>query len=57
MGTKLLLFKDEYIWKADKDKTTTDWYKFQKAVKQHERFALSLLSPHFAQIGIDLSKA
>ena len=51
------VFKDEYWWKEDKDKKTTDWYKFQSSAKQHERFALKLLSPLFNQIGIDLSRA
>ena len=54
---EMTVFKDEHFWKTDKDKKTTHWYKFQKAVKQHEGYALKLLSPHFEQIGIDLSRA
>lgn len=51
------VFKDEHYWKEDRDKATTHWYNFQRSVKQHERFALKLLSPAFDQIGIDLSRA
>jgi len=51
------VFKDEYWWKEGLDKKTTHWYNFQRSVKQHERVGLKLLSPHFAQIGIDLSRA
>jgi hypothetical protein len=51
----LTFFKDRFWWK--KDKKTTRWYQFQRAAKQHERFALNLLSPHFDQIGIDLRRA
>ena len=50
------LFEDEYWWKQDADKKTKHWYRFQKAVKEHERFALKLLSPVFSQIGIDLGR-
>jgi hypothetical protein len=53
----ITIFKDAYSWREDKDKTETDWYGFQRAVKQHERYALNLLSPHFAQIGVNLSEA
>lgn len=51
------VFEDEYFWKKDLKKETTHWYNFQRAAKQHERFALDLLSPHFEQIGIDLRRA
>jgi hypothetical protein len=54
---ELTVFKDEYFWKADTDKTFTHWFKFQKAVKQHERYALKQISPYFRQIGIDLTRA
>jgi hypothetical protein len=50
----ITIFKDEYFWREDKDKKTTDWYKFQRAVKEHERVAIDLMSPHFAQIGVVL---
>jgi hypothetical protein len=53
----LTIFKDVHYWRTDVDPTTTHWRRFQTAVKQHEQFALGLLSPHFEQIGIDLSKA
>ena len=50
----ITIFKDEYFWREDKDKKTTDWYKFERAVKEHERVAIDLMSPHFAQIGVAL---
>ena len=51
------VFEDKYRWKQDLNKETTHWYNFQRSVKQHERFALALLSPLFDQIGVDLSRA
>ena len=53
----LTIFKDVHYWRKGVDPATTHWRTFQSSVKQHERFALGLLSPHFDQIGIDLSKA
>jgi len=50
----ITIFKDEYFWREDNDKKTTDWYKFERAVKEHERVAIDLMSPHFAQIGVAL---
>jgi hypothetical protein len=28
-------FKQKHIWKSDVNKTTTDWYKFQEAIKEY----------------------
>jgi len=53
----ITIFRDEYSWNEDKDKKTTHWYRFQRSVKEHERFALTSMSPHFAQIGVDLHRA
>lgn len=48
------VFKDHYYWRDGRTKERTNWYRFQTAVKAHERYALELLSPRFKQIGIDL---
>ena len=48
-------FKDKYYWKGDIDLKYTHWYRFQQAVKEHERFALILLQPTFKKMGVDLS--
>ena len=50
------IFKDKYYWREDVEKEMTDWYRFQTAVKEHERFALRLFSSLFTQVGVDLSK-
>jgi len=54
---KFTLFEDEYYWRGELDKEQTHWYKFQEAVKEHEKFALKLLCPTFKKMGIDLSVA
>lgn len=55
LGHKLTLFQDEYYWRDSKNKQQTHWYRFQEAVKEHEKAALKLLSPRFARMGIDLT--
>jgi hypothetical protein len=49
--------EEVHWWKTDKPKEETHWYWFQQAAKQHERFALDILSPLFAQIGVNLARA
>lgn len=51
------VFKDDYYWKEDKASEDTNWYKFQEAVKEHEKFALKLLQPTFTKMGINLSQS
>ena len=51
------IFKDKNYWKEGIIKEETSWYRFQQAVKEHERLALNLLSPTFAKMGIELSTA
>jgi len=50
-------FKDKYYWKRDVDPESTHWYRFQQAVKEHERFALSLLQPRFQKMGVNLKSS
>jgi hypothetical protein len=52
---KLTIFQDEYYWYDDNKKEQTDWYKFQEAVKEHQRSAIKLLSPRFKTMGVDLT--
>ena len=54
---KLTLFKDKYYWKEDVDRRETDWFRFQKAVKAHERYGVKLLQPLFQKMGVDLTVA
>jgi hypothetical protein len=49
------IFKDKHYWRRDVDPKTTHWRNFQTSVKQHEKFALDLLTPYFSQIGVKLS--
>jgi len=53
---KFTIFDDEHFWREDRNKESTKWYKFQEAVKEHERAGLNLLSPIFKQLGVDLKK-
>lgn len=48
------IFKDDYYWREDIDKEKTDWFKFQEAVKDHERFGLELLAGVFRQMNVDI---
>ncbi len=52
----LTFFRDRYSWKTSNYKNT-DWYKFQEAVKAHERKGLKLLAPTFKKMGIDLKSS
>ena len=51
---KLTIFEDEYFWHDDENKEQTDWFRFQEAVKEHQRSAIKLLSPTFKKMGVDL---
>ena len=51
------VFRDQHSWREDKDKTGTHWFRFQQAVKAHERHAITELAPLFRQMGIQLAKA
>lgn len=50
------VFKDEYYWREDRDIQSTDWFKFQEAVKRHERFGIKLLDSILKQMDVDISK-
>ncbi|MDQ6988131.1 MAG: hypothetical protein Q9M25_10045, partial [Mariprofundaceae bacterium] len=52
--SKFTIFEDEYFWRQDRNKEDTDWFKFQEAVKAHERLALSKLDSTFKQLGVDI---
>jgi len=55
--SSLTIFEDRYFWKQGVAKETTHWYRFQEAVKAHERAGLPLLQERFAQMGVDLARA
>lgn len=46
---------DQYWWRDSATKETTHWYRFQEAVKEHERFAIQVLSDRFSSMGYDLA--
>jgi hypothetical protein len=48
------IFKDKYSWKKSIKKQATHWYKFQEAVKEHEKFGVKLLSPVFKKMDVNL---
>ena len=43
-----------HIWREDIKPEDTDWYRFQEAVKEHQRIAMRLIKPRFDRMGIDL---
>ncbi len=55
LKSKLTIFKDEFYWKDGINKETTDWFRFQEAVKEHERHAIKILTPTFQKMGYDLA--
>jgi len=54
LKAKFTLFEDKYFWRKEINKNNTHWFKFQEAVKAHQKFALKRLSPLFTQMGLDL---
>lgn len=50
------LFKDRYFWREDATKEETNWFRFQEAVKAHQRDAMILLKPRFDRMGEDLHR-
>ncbi|MEJ2406672.1 MAG: hypothetical protein P8171_20735 [Candidatus Thiodiazotropha sp.] len=51
------LFPDSYTFREDVDHEQTHWFRFQEAVKEHERTALDLLEPLFGQMAVDIRKS
>lgn len=51
------IFKDDYYWREDIDKEASQWFKFQEAVKEHERFGLDLMADLFKQMDVDIRRA
>ncbi|MBU1055980.1 MAG: hypothetical protein KKC46_19455 [Proteobacteria bacterium] len=48
------MFKDDLCWKEDVDKEKTDWFRFQEAVKEHQKIAMVDIDKIFKQMGVDL---
>jgi hypothetical protein len=51
----LTFFRDRYEWKNKRAYQDTDWYRFQQAVKRHEREGIKTLNSVFTRMGIDLA--
>jgi len=51
------LFKDDQFWRDDDRYEDTDWFRFQEAVKAHEKYTLKKLKPTFKRMGISLEKS
>lgn len=51
----LALFEDKHYWKDGIDPLKTNWYRFQEAVKEQEKFGIELLSGRFKNMGYDLA--
>lgn len=50
------IFKDRHYWKEGVRHEDSHWYRFQQAVKEHERFGIMQLSPIFKTMGYNLAK-
>ncbi len=57
LPAKFTIFRDEYFWHDEENRENTDWYRFSEAVKEHEQFAIKVLTPTFRKIGINLAVA
>lgn len=55
--SNLTLFKDDQYWRDDNTYEDTHWFRFQEAVKAHEKQTLRLLKPTFKKMGISLEKS
>jgi len=51
------LFKDNHYWREDRNKESTHWFRFQEAVKDHERNALNHMEPLFKQMDVNIRKS
>jgi len=45
--------RDIYTWRDPDNYTSTDWYSFQVAVKEHQAEAQEILQPVFSQMGLE----
>jgi len=43
-----------YTWQENVVPEETDWYRFQEAVKEHQRLAMDLIGPLFKRMDVDL---
>lgn len=50
------LLKDKLYWKEGIEKEKTDWFRFQESVKEHQRFAMSMIDQIFNRMGVDLRR-
>lgn len=48
------LFEDGYFWQEDANKEETHWFRFQEAIKEHQKLAMARLQPRFDKMGIRL---
>ncbi len=50
----ITMLHDKLYWKEETDKEKTNWYKFQEAVKEHQKEAMKDLDKLFAKMNINL---
>ena len=56
LKAKFTLFEDKYFWKEGLDRETTHWFRFQEAVKDHQKTAMKQIAPVFSEMGLELNK-
>jgi hypothetical protein len=54
LKAKLTIFEDKYFWREDVTKEETDWFRFQEAVKAHEKAGRKLLRPIFSKMKVNI---
>lgn len=54
LKAKATIFEDKYYWKNGVAKEDTNWFKFQQAVKEHEKTGINLLKPRFDKMKMDI---
>jgi hypothetical protein len=54
LASTFCLFKDKYYWCEGVERESTNWFRFQEAVKAHQRDAMELLKDRFDRMDIDL---
>lgn len=47
------IMRDKYSWQPDQDHTLTHWYRFQEAVKGHQRYFELEMEPLLGKMGIN----
>ncbi len=56
LKARFTLFEDKYFWKEEVEIECSNWFKFQEAVKDHQKIAMEQITPVFKEMGLELNK-